>query len=444
MWNSSLFGVQRPQEIITEGSTATLSSSVKERNLKEFLERRFNESVHILSTMITDKSPANEVPVVVKMAVVARRGRRKKNEVFYLTVKMLQEAQFVIGDNSKLLMRLDHLTKMKKEIGVYDSILRSLEKFQSKKKIKDKYKFCNLLETCIGTRVSSYESNVKFALPDPSTAILYNDLRFERFYFEDEYLDFDYPTTKVVVRNLARIHGAALAFRLLDPERFNEDVLPVLELKEREYVVTPTFPVQLNRNLVEFCMKDGFVNIDVLLAEIAQYSIPNWYSAIAEDQKWLTICHSQYWIPNILVKRNKYIQAITSIPTKMDKLELNNCCSDLAFFMFTSIDSKMLEIHFGDILNRYAETFDWALKIHAVPNDIRSTYVGEKFLREFDIQAPKILHTVLADLLQVTCEDYGEGGLPILSNRYKEKVQCLLKLMVRFGWLSPECRTGHL
>ncbi|KAH1013044.1 hypothetical protein HUJ05_012097 [Dendroctonus ponderosae] len=290
--NSPILGGRRTEQILTEGSTSGLSSTIQERNVKSFLEDCFNQP------------------------------------------------------------------------------------------------------TCISSRVSSYESNdAKFALPDPSSAILYNDLRYDKFYFEDELLDFDYPTTQEVVKNLARMHATSVAFRLLEPERFNEEVLSVLELKERDYVVKPTFPVHLNRKLLKFCLKDSFFNIDVILADIAQYSILNWYSTISEDQEWMALCHSQYWIPNILVKRNRKRQAI------------------------------------ANILRMYVKTFEWVLAIHSVPDIICAAYIYEEFLKEFDVQGPKIIYNLLTDLLQVTCDEYTEGGLPILNARYKEKrTPCTLRL----------------
>ncbi|XP_019768358.1 uncharacterized protein LOC109543214 [Dendroctonus ponderosae] len=439
--NSPILGGRRTEQILTEGSTSGLSSTIQERNVKSFLEDCFNQPVNVLNILTTEKSPANEIPVVIKITVVAKIGRSRISEDVHIIIKMLQEETFFIGDNSKLLMRLDHLTKIKKEICVFDLVMEAFIKFQKPKNIKIKNQFFNLFETCISSRVSSYESNdAKFALPDPSSAILYNDLRYDKFYFEDELLDFDYPTTQEVVKNLARMHATSVAFRLLEPERFNEEVLSVLELKERDYVVKPTFPVHLNRKLLKFCLKDSFFNIDVILADIAQYSILNWYSTISEDQEWMALCHSQYWIPNILVKRNRKRQAIASKATALHKLEFNNCCRDLAFFLFTSVEPKMLEMHFEDILRMYVKTFEWVLAIHSVPDIICAAYIYEEFLKEFDVQGPKIIYNLLTDLLQVTCDEYTEGGLPILNARYKEKVIRVLKLMAHFEWISPECR----
>ncbi|KAK9702707.1 Ecdysteroid kinase-like family [Popillia japonica] len=106
----------------------------------------------------------------------------------------------------------------KKEVAFYTSIVPILEEFGNERNVND---LMNFTAKCVGARISSnpLSQNV-----DEDAAIILENLKHQGFSVGNRFSGFNFETTKLIVREMAKMHATFIAFKLAKPNEFKEKI----------------------------------------------------------------------------------------------------------------------------------------------------------------------------------------------------------------------------
>lgn len=111
-----------------------------------------------------------------------------------------------------------------KESAMYTTVAPILQDFQSSNNIPEDQILDSFIE-CYGSRVSM--DPTKDTVDDGAVLLLEN-ISYKGYQIGDKTKGFDLENTEFILRHLAKFHAVLIAFRKMQPEMFQDKVLPCL------------------------------------------------------------------------------------------------------------------------------------------------------------------------------------------------------------------------
>lgn len=111
-----------------------------------------------------------------------------------------------------------------KESAMYTTVAPILQDFQSSNNIPEDQILNSFIE-CYGSRVSLDPTNDTV---DDGAVLLLENICYKGYQIGDKTKGFDLENTEFILRHLAQFHAVLIAFRKMQPEMFQDKVLPCL------------------------------------------------------------------------------------------------------------------------------------------------------------------------------------------------------------------------
>lgn len=388
----------------------------RRKHLGHLLDVYYNTYNYIGKEAFEPLSPSNGIPrkSTIVLSLTTQTGEQKEISVL---VKVFMEDQHDSEKQAAAYLRLDQLIKMKKEIQWYKVVIPTIEKFQNQFNPGETYLFGNMFATCIGARMSIKPDSI-LHLPDISSAIVLEHPAFRGY--KDNIIGqkgFDRATTTKILRQMARFHASSIAMRIKNEAIFRETILPIAYLNVKDYA-----PVPSDKTLLQELITEQFKDMPLFktslpgLKKSQQFSrLFDWIFHDKEDKTWHTICHTKYGIPNILTNDANEDASESSKLIEMCKFTYNSCFTELAYFIYTSVETETLNNRLLEMLEEYYKEFNCTLDKHQVPSTLlNSEYSRDSFMAEFKAVEKRILTNLIAAVKVSSCEGY------------KDRITCIL------------------
>ncbi|KAF7264311.1 hypothetical protein GWI33_000323, partial [Rhynchophorus ferrugineus] len=155
---------------------------------------------------------------------------------------------------------------------------------------------------------------------------------------------------------------------------------------------------------------------------LCNYCIGNPYG----NSDWMTLCHSKLYHKNIMIEYDNRRPIACKI-IGLKNLQYSNCCNDLIFFLFTSVNNDVLQESFNYLAHYYFQC------IESIFQDYRLRITGytiSDFHKEMDTQGPLMLLKILETLAETTCNEYDANGNPVVGQMFQKKMEFVLELMI--------------
>ncbi|KAH1005909.1 hypothetical protein HUJ04_006810 [Dendroctonus ponderosae] len=417
---------------------------INNMQLRQFLEQHLGGRVDIEEEHVTPQQAGDPVPCTFQIQVTVRTNS-KTLLTLNLFVKMLMDDQDDLPKIERAYMRLDELINMKKVVQTYNVVIPKIGMFQEQMKIQKHFLISNLFPECVGARMS-LQPRLLY-LPDQSSAImLYNPCEqctFDAWELEGcRYNGFRYNTSVLILRDMARFHAGTIAMRLKENTTFEREIIPIVSLEVKRFKKIPPFET-LSHELISHGLRDVQLPDDQIVAireSLHLYRLDDWIIRAGRDQTWYALSYSRYCNPYIMSSQTRSNATKTSKLLELHRSGFNNCCEDLASFIFTCVNPEIFELRFAifqmfeNLLEEYYYEFNRTLQVHKIPID-QYTYHG--FTSEFHAVGKKMLAHIFESIKSCFCENYNRDGDPILSNEYSKRIKATVNIMTMYKWIKP-------
>ncbi|XP_076260694.1 uncharacterized protein LOC143196693 [Rhynchophorus ferrugineus] len=393
-------------------------ATTKERisGLRMILHNYYNTEVH----MVDEELSILEKPTCIELTAQFRKGGQSNLETLACFVKL---CEFDTG----ITINIDQLTGFKKEVDFYRFVIPALTKYQKRQKIASGSHYYYLFPKCIGATVSILCDR---EVPDETGALVLENIKEMGYRVPDENLDM--KSCKLVLSQMARMHAAPLAMKLVSLEEYKAQVVPYL--LNTCYRKTPYrhFDARtLTADVLQmYDLSDSISSTDAVI----EYSKSITDLNIIEDDTWFTLCHSDFTIRNLMMTYDLRgnPQGCKIIDWKC--YSYSHCCDDLLLFLFTSVEIPILIECYSSLLDYYYTQLIYQLKKYRVGKKI-GPYTKARFLGEVHMQGQKLLAQIVQALAYITCEGYKENGEPILGPLFRTRLISVIVMMKHLSWV---------
>lgn len=328
----------------------------------------------------------------------------------------------------------------KKEVTFYLDILPLLRQFQLGENIAEgDDNLIDIFPRCLGARLNLNNSD---SIVDEDAVLLLENLKTQNYATGDRMVGFNLEESVFILKNLARFHALPLAYRLKHPKEFKELFLPMLNKinigQEMFDEVGDRFIESINKFL---CLAPGKY-------ERFQKGMFKGYDFQREfpsgNELYATTVHRDFWTTNTMILKD----GNTTVKNKIVDFQVITYgapASDLVFFLYTSIDQRILEENYDYFLKVYHDSFvDCLEKLNV--RDVKSRYSFESFLNEVEVYGPLeashiliMLKAVFADKESV--KDMTDFGVEEMFNDdgitdvYKKRLNWTVDEFFKKNWL---------
>ncbi|XP_018562291.1 uncharacterized protein LOC108904287 isoform X2 [Anoplophora glabripennis] len=364
--------------------------------------------------------------ILLKVDITLENKKDNSREELHAVAKLIPE--------DKLLQKLFNIqVSCKVEIGFYDTIVPTLQRFQKDKGVQQVMDF---FPKMYASRLNLNGSDTV----DQDAVLLLENLIEAGYKNVDRFESFDLPTVKVVLKDLAVFHAVPIALKLLEPETFQSKVRPYLVDFE------PPPPDAENPDVKKFNPSFEIVS-DILEAdEECRPLVPllreksKWRPEPYPNEPWATMGHGDFWINNTMVK----FEEGRPVANKMVDFQNPRYLSpalDLFFLLWSSVKLDVLDEHYDNLVRFYHEIFIKQLK--DLECDV-SPFTLERLLEEMKLMADTLVIRVVIFTVFVICAKKNESGLPRMPHELevedvteigKERIIHFVKACKRKGWL---------
>ncbi|XP_030747740.1 uncharacterized protein LOC115876184 [Sitophilus oryzae] len=393
--------------------------------LDVLLGKYFGEEITVLdSSTYTVPLPVTKVSRYELKVKIFKRVSRQE-EKLDLFIKLFEP-------DVKIHIRLDLLTRFKKEVDTYNLTIPALTEFQRLNGFPEDQLYSNMFAKCIGARVSVEDDK---SIPDKTAVIILENLKSLGYASENiVYGGFDLEAARLLVHNLAQFHAVPLAMRIMHLDVFQEKVVPSMA-EFKKHTKNPEY-----YKIIDSIIKQGIEgdnelepHLDAIFNAIEFSKANTWFTKYYTDETWITLSHSDYSILNLMLIKDDKGHALSSKIVDLQVFEYLHCTSDLLYFLFTSVEQEVLKKNYEALVKIYFERF---LEVLTQCQVYTGEYTLKNFYQELTSEAPKVLINILQALPFVTCEKWPEDGEPVLTPKYKRKVRDTLLFMIRKGWIE--------
>ncbi|KAL1513215.1 hypothetical protein ABEB36_002651 [Hypothenemus hampei] len=420
---------------------------------KAALSAYFGGEVKILETVIEKEPAYEENPEVLVYRVLVYLPTNEKVELS-LCKKSPRECDF------QPVCQMDIGQRFKKEMIFYTVIMKKIREFEEKlqnRALDPDDKFETLFRKCYHGALtlpkekkepakSTQEPVEPVEHPNKTGYIITENVEPQGYQIEysKNGFGFDFDTSMMAIVCLAKFHAIILAFGVSEQEKFNQDFFPILlDVQDLDFDSDGQEPME-ELNCILERLEKAYKNHkeleayeDVIRKTIDYSLFNNWYRPSWINYSWHTIIHGKFSMKNILVKRSEENKALHCKIASADTLGFDSCIKDLIYFLFTSVDDKLLLKEWSQFLEIYLKTFVETLETYNVNKDldISTSYSFNEFIIELKIQTCKNIVHILLDLMEFY-QDSSTDEILFNEKGYRNKVKNILVFITQRNWIA--------
>ncbi|XP_018321115.1 uncharacterized protein LOC108734178 [Agrilus planipennis] len=403
--------------------------------LEDILPEEIRKSNSLLSYTIEPLTSAgdnygSEVQLITLQLQDKSTNRIKETKV---VAKRAPESEFI----KKL---FNTPVTFRKEVKFYQEVLPALRRFQNENGVDDLLTF---VPKYYGGRLTL---QVHSEEADNDAIFLLENLKVSGFRNEDRLVGFDLETSIVILDCLAKLHGTVLAFKTKKPEEFQKIVMPALEY--------PFTEIPLNTEAMKKLLDDiinAGIAADSSLAkkskeiyEKLMKSMKIRYSPPKPNEIFATMCHNDFWVNNIMVKRSGEGSFVQCKVLDFQITQYGSPAKDVFFFLMSSTKRSVKEDHFETLCRHYFNTLMEVLEMFSVDT---TSFSYELFLEEIKtvVQEDEFYHlmVMLKPIFASRGEanelkDYDMNNLlsnDVESDLYREQVAYTINKLYARKWI---------
>ncbi|KAH1006855.1 uncharacterized protein LOC109543199 [Dendroctonus ponderosae] len=310
--------------------------------------------------------------------------------------------------------------KMEKEVRMYSNVVQSYDQYYMTSIFFDQ-KYSELFPLCYGAALS-LENNFAETVDQTASILIQNlgPLGYERF---REPCNFE--MAKLIIKRLAQLHATPIAIslqtRISALSTYNNQLHIRTRCEKRDY----------GEELRRICLvitpeSDMYRYINVIENHLLRYGYFDNRSYSLLVDLWNTIAHGKCSIRNMMYKPADHNGPANVKFLDPGHMEVDSCAGDLVYFMFTSIDTDVLEEYFENILDCYYTEFSRCLAL-AYVNAENHTYLN--FRNEFLKICMSSVGGILFEIGRLHF-DNNEGLESIMGISYRVKIDRVIRLMI--------------
>lgn len=326
--------------------------------------------------------------------------------------------------NSEIFRKIFSIqTTYTNEMAFYDIIIPTLQQFQIELGIED---VINCFPKCYATRKNLDNGSEK--ITDDAVIILENLLA-NGFINCDRTVGLDLETTKLILQDLALLHGVSLALKIKYPEKFEEKI--------KKFCI-PFDPSHQNLIPVLKMIIEEKEDLAHLAPKYRSWGLSP-RSPINEP--FACLIHADVWTNNTMQKfeddkpiYNKFVD--------FQIYQYGSPAADVFFFLWSSVACHVLESNLDELLKFYTDQLLEVLEKH----DCNIPFLThEAFLKEMEsVSDYEFGHAFLFHNLIVNCKKGGqdlenpdiEKIFGDVSLEVKQKSWYMLEECMRRGWFK--------
>lgn len=410
----------------------------KVNNLHRLLSKSLGEEVDILdqnTTLLT--APGEHYgSVMLALDVTIKRLKTGKEEQLNLVAKLLPA-------NDMLRVAFDIYVTFKKEVIAYTESIPALVQLQKEYGVPKEKLIDDMFPKCYGARVSLDENSNKV---DDGGVIIFENLKVQGYKTEDRLVGFDYETTKIVVRDLAKFHAVPIALKLLKPDVFQEKIRPCL-VKNKGL---ETLPSEVGKSFHDIIMERAKTIPELqpylqrLQKVVDYFAVHPFVNRPPPNEPWGTMSHSDYWTSNTMLLRDQNGKPLKNKMVDLQLMTYTTAPRDLVFMLFTSVINTVLDQHYEEFIKLYYDSFIAALQDF---NLDLSKFSWNSFLDELNEVGPNETYHVLVMLkpictergkVQHSAEDFVDtdwSRQDLLGDTHRNKLKDTVLAFVKRNWL---------
>lgn len=406
------------------------------KKLKDLLTNSFGDDFEIVEEhykMLT--APGEHYgSIMLAIDLVIRRSSSRKEEIVNVVAKLIPTSQ-MLRDVFNISVTF------KKEVSAYVDAIPELIHLQREYGVPES-DILDMFPDCYGARISLNENNNTV---DENAAIIFENLKTKGYIMEDRMIGFDFQHSKLILTELAKFHATGLALRLLKPQVFKNKINPSIENAPSLALLPKNF-----RDCI-FQYIPFIPELQPLLPRLKSFmegAFKNLQSnPLAPPSSFTTIIHSDYWVNNTMILRDKNRNPIKNKMVDLQLLRLGSAVQDLIFFLFTSVINSTLDKSYDELIRIYYGEFRRNLEFYNIDLD---QFSWKSFLKEIqEIGRYEAFHIlimlkpILTERNQIkhSLEDFDEGDWDkndLLGRSYMEKLKDTVFALLKhnFIWMS--------
>lgn len=369
--------------------------------------------------------------VMLMVDIKVKNSDDNKEETIHCVAKMLPPSQ-------TLRDYFNTSVTFKKEVNHYKTVVPILNKFGKEMGVDNLMSFC---AECLGARISlSPQSDIV----DDDAVLVLENLKVQGYGVADRFGGFDLVTSKLILKNLARMHAAIIAFKLKKPEEFKTKILPNL-VEGMVFVATPKLSDSLVENIQKYASRNPqcVPLADRIAKGIRKIKDIFVYNKIREP--FATIVHTDLWTNNMLIKYEDG-KATSNIFIDFPLCQYSSPARDVLFFIYSSANLDVIRTKADELFKFY---YDSLIEVLTKLKCDTTPFTYELFLEEIDVSArdTEFCHCMfmctpiytakgeIKDLSEWKPEDISPEKEESLHPNYHEKLQTTILEFAKRNWI---------
>ncbi|KAF7279859.1 uncharacterized protein LOC143196694 isoform X2 [Rhynchophorus ferrugineus] len=195
----------------------------------------------------------------------------------------------------KITINTDNLAGFKKEVDFYRFIIPFLTDYQRSLVMAYDDQYYLSFPECVGATISILSDR---EIPDETGALVLLDLKDMGYTSPNAHLDL--KSCKLVLSQMAKMHAAPIAVKLVSLEKFKAQVVP--HLINARYRKKPYGHLDARTLTADVLKMNDLSDLISYINSVIEYSKSATELDIIEDDTWFTLCHSNFNIRNLMIK----------------------------------------------------------------------------------------------------------------------------------------------
>ncbi|XP_046748110.1 uncharacterized protein LOC124412352 [Diprion similis] len=314
------------------------------RDLDALLRKKFGDHLIVDSFTTSSLVPPGENygSSMLKVEVIVRRdGPSSEQEKLSLVAKMVPPTEL----QRKM---FDSPFTFRKEMNMFKVIGPAYKALERECGIPESEVF-DILPNFYGARLSLNEAEDTF---DHDAVILMENLKVKNYACLDRMIGVDLAHSKFLVGALARFHALGVAMKLKKPELFK-----VIKEHAKSVGYDEEMPDDDTESVLAILKKSALLlpHLDRIEKALSTFDTEAWTKE--PDEPWGTIAHTDLWVNNIMFRDDA-----DGNPEDVKFVDFQNYLYvnpmlDLVFFIVSSCERNVQDMHMDDLVDLYYEKF---------------------------------------------------------------------------------------
>ncbi|CAD7080243.1 unnamed protein product [Hermetia illucens] len=257
----------------------------------------------------------------------------------------------------------------------------------------------NVFAKCYGGRISLKKNADKV---DSGAALILDNLATAGYVMGDRLKGFDYETTVVIIRDLARFHATCVAYRTKYPEEFEKYSKSFLKPFAVDHALPEDMRTQMIEDNLNIMKNLPGVNDELFEKIKIAFSLSDEHVNNLEprpDSLFTAIAHNDFWTNNMMIRYDAQGKPLDMKMVDFQIATYDSLIHDLVFFLALSVQTDIMKTKFDDFVEQYYNQFiTWLERLGCDTTN----YSFEKFDEELhqiavlQFQHVVVMHRVLS------------------------------------------------